>query len=171
MLADSRGLHEASKRGALSAVNELEAIKIHQADPGIIHVIFMRMLYMMIIATLAPADTGYADVAVLIKDVIEATLEIRTFEATHNLPRVRIEAVACFSTTGYQRDAFAASVDFLIKPVPMKALKPILKMDTKLLARLEDENVLSGWGQCRVLEYCLISFIREQELRWQAQFR
>jgi hypothetical protein len=53
-----------------------------------------------------------------------------TIRAEGSLPRVRIAALTCFSSEEYQRNAFAAGVDlFLIKPVPMKALKPILEMD------------------------------------------
>jgi CheY-like chemotaxis protein len=65
-----------------------------------------------------------------VKDGIAATKEIRQFEREASLPRVRIAALTCFSSEEYQRNAFAAGVDlFLVKPVPMKALKPILEMD------------------------------------------
>ncbi|KAF8862084.1 hypothetical protein BDZ45DRAFT_799469 [Acephala macrosclerotiorum] len=104
-----------AKEEHISAFNGLEAVKMYQADPDIIKVIFM-------------------DVAMPVKDGIEATREIRTFEAENNLPRVRIAAVTCFSSAEYQRDAFAAGVDlFLVKPVPMKALKPILEMDPNIV--------------------------------------
>lgn len=84
-----------------------------------------------------------------IKDGIEATREIRRFEAERNLPRVRIAAVTCFSSEEYQKDAFAAGVDiFLVKPVPMKALKPILEMDPNIVNPPRDiQNVLSSLGQ------------------------
>jgi len=70
-----------------------------------------------------------------VKDGIEATRDIREFEAEKSLPRVRIAAVTCFSSDEYQKDAFAAGVDiFLVKPVPMKALKPILEMDSNVVS-------------------------------------
>ncbi len=70
------------------------------------------------------------DIAMPVKDGIAATKEIRQFEREASLPRVRIAALTCFSSEEYQRNAFAAGVDlFLVKPVPMKALKPILEMD------------------------------------------
>jgi CheY-like chemotaxis protein len=65
-----------------------------------------------------------------IKDGITATKEIRQFERESSLPRVRIAALTCFSSEEYQTNAFAAGVDlFLVKPIPMKALKPVLEMD------------------------------------------
>ena len=65
-----------------------------------------------------------------VKDGIIATTEIRRFELEASLPRVRIAVLTCFSSDEYQTNAFAAGADlFLVKPVPMKALKPILEMD------------------------------------------
>ena len=65
-----------------------------------------------------------------VKDGITATREIRQFERETSLPRVRIAALTCFSSEEYQSNAFAAGVDmFLVKPIPMKALKPVLEMD------------------------------------------
>jgi CheY-like chemotaxis protein len=70
------------------------------------------------------------DIAMPVMDGIAATKEIRQFERETSIPRVRIAALTCFSTEGYQKNAFAAGVGlFLVKPVPMKALKPILEMD------------------------------------------
>ena len=71
------------------------------------------------------------------KDGIAATKEIRQFEREASLPRVRIAALTCFSTEEYQSKAFAAGVDlFLIKPIPMKALKPVLEMDPEVVLPL-----------------------------------
>ncbi len=69
-----------------------------------------------------------------VKDGIAATKEIRQFEREASIPRVRIAVLTCFSTEEYQRNAFAAGADlFLVKPVPMKALKPILGMDPEVV--------------------------------------
>lgn len=71
-----------------------------------------------------------------IKDGIDATREIREFEAEQGLPRVRIVAVTCFSSDEYKKNAFAAGIDlFLVKPTPMKALKPVLEMDPDIVIR------------------------------------
>ncbi len=76
------------------------------------------------------ANLRMTDVAMPVKDGIAATQEIRQFEHESSLPRVRIAVLTCFSSEEYQKSAFAAGADlFLIKPVPMKALKPILEMD------------------------------------------
>ncbi len=76
-----------------------------------------------------------------VKDGIEATREIRQFEEENDLPRVRIVAVTCFSTDEYQRDAFTAGVDmYLVKPVSMKALKPILEMDPNIVNPPENSS-------------------------------
>jgi CheY-like chemotaxis protein len=69
-----------------------------------------------------------------VKDGIAATKEIRKFEAESKLPRVRMVALTCFSSEEYQKKAFRAGVDlFIIKPVPMKGLKPILEMDPDIV--------------------------------------
>jgi CheY-like chemotaxis protein len=74
------------------------------------------------------------DVAMPVKDGITATKEIRQFEREASLPRVRIAVLTCFSSAEYQKNAFAAGADlFLIKPVQMKALKPILEMDPEVV--------------------------------------
>jgi AmiR/NasT family two-component response regulator len=63
-------------------------------------------------------------------DGLTSTQHIRKFELDNTLPRTRIVALTCFSSPEYQRDAALSGVDmFLIKPVPMKTLKPILDMD------------------------------------------
>jgi CheY-like chemotaxis protein len=70
-----------------------------------------------------------------VKDGIAATNEIRQFELENSLPRVRIAALTCFSSEEYQQNAFSAGVDlFLVKPIPMKALKPVLEMDPDVVA-------------------------------------
>ncbi len=65
-----------------------------------------------------------------VMDGITATSRIREFEKENSLPRVRIVTLTCFSSEEYKRKAFAAGVDiFLVKPVLMKDLKPLLEMD------------------------------------------
>jgi CheY-like chemotaxis protein len=76
------------------------------------------------------ANLHNVDIAMPVKDGIAATKEIRQFERDTSIPRVRIAALTCFSTEEYKKNAFAAGVDlFLVKPMPMKAFKPILEMD------------------------------------------
>jgi len=97
------------------ATNGLEALHQYQAEPQSIKIIFM-------------------DIAMPVKDGIAATKEIRQFERESKLPRVRIAALTCFSSEEYQKNAFTAGLDlFLIKPVPMKTLKPILEMDADVV--------------------------------------
>lgn len=63
-------------------------------------------------------------------DGLASTRKIRDFEMERSFPRTRIVALTCFSSDETQAEAFLSGMDmFLIKPVPMKALKPILDMD------------------------------------------
>jgi CheY-like chemotaxis protein len=65
-----------------------------------------------------------------VMDGLSSTRNIRSFESEHRFPRTRIVALTCFSSAETQAEAFLSGMDmFLIKPVPMKALKPILDMD------------------------------------------
>jgi CheY-like chemotaxis protein len=65
-----------------------------------------------------------------IMDGVVSTTRIRKFERENSLPRVRIVALTCFSSLEYQQKAFDAGVDvFMVKPVLMKNLKPLLEMD------------------------------------------
>jgi CheY-like chemotaxis protein len=74
------------------------------------------------------------DVAMPVMDGIAATKEIRQFEHETSLQRIRIAVLTCFSSEEYQKNALAAGADlFLIKPVPMKSLKPILEMDPEVV--------------------------------------
>jgi CheY-like chemotaxis protein len=67
-------------------------------------------------------------------DGIMSTTRIRKFEKDNALPRVRIVALTCFSSLEYQQKAFDAGIDvFMVKPVLMKNLKPLLEMDSKVV--------------------------------------
>jgi len=67
-----------------------------------------------------------------IMDGLTSTRHIRVYEREKSLSRVRIVALTCFSSEEYQRDAFASGIDlFLIKPVPMKTLQPILDLGSE----------------------------------------
>lgn len=70
------------------------------------------------------------DLAMPVMDGLTSSRHIRAYESENTLPRTRIVALTCFSSPEYQRDAALSGVDiFLIKPVPMKTLKPILSLD------------------------------------------
>lgn len=65
-----------------------------------------------------------------IMDGLTSTRHIRAYEEEQCLPRTRIVALTCFSSEKYQRDASDSGVDlYILKPVPMKALRPILALD------------------------------------------
>ncbi|CAG8978942.1 hypothetical protein HYALB_00013333 [Hymenoscyphus albidus] len=92
-----------------TAVNGLEALHKYQAGHKSFKIIFM-------------------DISMPVMDGISATRKIRQFENENSLPRVRIVALTCFSSDEYQKNAFEAGVDiFLVKPVLMKNLLPLLK--------------------------------------------
>ena len=62
-----------------------------------------------------------------VMDGLTSTREIRKFEREKRLEQTRIVALTCFSSMEYQREARTSGVDmFLIKPIPMKTLRPIL---------------------------------------------
>jgi CheY-like chemotaxis protein len=70
------------------------------------------------------------DLSMPVMDGLTSSRHIRKHELENSLPRTRIVALTCFSSNEYQRDAALSGVDmFLIKPVPMKTLKPILDLD------------------------------------------
>ncbi|KAG0648199.1 Autoinducer 2 sensor kinase phosphatase [Hyphodiscus hymeniophilus] len=100
-----------SKREYTTAANGLEALEIFQAEPLSFGIILM-------------------DLSMPIMDGLTSSRHIRMHELENMLPRTRIVALTCFSSTEYQRAAELNGVDmFLIKPVPMKTLKPILDLD------------------------------------------
>lgn len=71
-----------------------------------------------------------SDISMPVMDGLTSTRQMRLHEKANPLPRTCIVALTCFSSTEYQRDALLSGIDmFLIKPVPMKSLKPILEMD------------------------------------------
>jgi CheY-like chemotaxis protein len=75
-----------------------------------------------------------------VMDGLTSTRQIRLFEHENSLPRTRIVAITCFSSHEYQKDALASGTDlFLVKPVPMKSLQPILDLDPEVVA-VEEQN-------------------------------
>jgi CheY-like chemotaxis protein len=84
---------------------------------------------------LSPDAYAYpTDVSMPVMDGLTSTGQIRTHEREDSLPRTRIVALTCFSSAEYQRDALLSGIDiFLIKPVPMKTLQPILEMDPEVV--------------------------------------
>ncbi|KAH7330509.1 hypothetical protein BKA65DRAFT_59603 [Rhexocercosporidium sp. MPI-PUGE-AT-0058] len=92
-----------AKQEYVTATNGLEALEQYQADP---------------------------DLSMPIMDGLTSTRHIRAYEEEQLLPRTRIVALTCFSSEKYQRDAIDSGVDlYIIKPIPMKSLKPILALD------------------------------------------
>jgi CheY-like chemotaxis protein len=80
-----------------------------------------------------------------VMDGILSTARIRQFEKESSLPRVRVVALTCFSSDEYQRKAFDAGVDiFMVKPVLMKNLKPLLEMDPTVVVPPTTPN--AEWG-------------------------
>ena len=70
-----------------------------------------------------------------VTDGLASSRHIRMYEVKNSLPRARIVALTCFSSQEYQREAELSGVDmFLIKPVPMKTLRPILDLDPASLS-------------------------------------
>lgn len=62
-------------------------------------------------------------------DGLTSCRRMREHEKKNSIARTRVVALTCFSSTEYQQDAALAGFDkFLIKPVPMKSLKPILEL-------------------------------------------
>ncbi|KAG4442012.1 hypothetical protein IFR05_002480 [Cadophora sp. M221] len=100
-----------AKQEYVTATNGLEALERYQADPGAFKIIFM-------------------DLSMPIMDGLTSTRHIRSYEEEQLLPRTRIVALTCFSSDKYQRDAIESGVDlYIVKPIPMKSLKPILALD------------------------------------------
>ncbi|TVY35456.1 Hybrid signal transduction histidine kinase B [Lachnellula subtilissima] len=100
-----------AKQDYVTAVNGLEALHRFEEEPLSFKVIFM-------------------DLAMPVMDGLTSSRRIRAHESNNNIPRTRIVALTCFSSAEYQRDAALSGIDiFLIKPVPMKTLKPILEME------------------------------------------
>ena len=65
-----------------------------------------------------------------IMDGLTSTRHIRAYEEEQLLSRTRIVALTCFSSEKYQRDAIESGVDlYIVKPIPMKSLKPMLALD------------------------------------------
>ncbi|PBP15573.1 M3R8, histidine kinase-group I protein sequence [Diplocarpon rosae] len=102
---------KSAKQEYVTAMNGLEGLEKFQAEPAAFKLIFM-------------------DLSMPVMDGLTSTRYIRAFESQHGLPRTRIIALTCFSSTQYQRDAAESGVDmYIVKPVPMKSLKPILELD------------------------------------------
>ncbi|OWP04294.1 hypothetical protein B2J93_9362 [Marssonina coronariae] len=100
-----------AKQEFVTATNGLEALEKFQADSAAFKLIFM-------------------DLSMPVMDGLTSTRHIRAFESQHALQRTRIIALTCFSSDQYQREAAESGVDmYIVKPVPMKSLKPILELD------------------------------------------
>ncbi|KAG4414977.1 hypothetical protein IFR04_011905 [Cadophora malorum] len=109
-----------AKQEYVTAMNGLEALEHYQATPDIFKAIFM-------------------DLSMPIMDGLTSTRHIRAYEEEQFLPRTRIVALTCFSSEKYQRDASASGVDlYIVKPVPMKALRPILALDPDDFTHTDD---------------------------------
>jgi CheY-like chemotaxis protein len=118
-----------AKQEYITAANGLEALQRFQAGPLSFRVIFMGMHHRYALLPRHNANTE-ADLSMPVMDGLTSTRHIRVHERENSLPRTRIVALTCFSSPEYQRDAALSGVDtFLIKPVPMKTLKPILDLD------------------------------------------
>ena len=115
----------------MTAADGLEALQIFQADALSFSLILMGMCHV----TGRPLGTELkltvsSDLSMPVMDGLTSSRHIRTYELQNSLPRIHIVALTCFSSPEYQRDAARSGVDlFLIKPVPMKTLKPILDLD------------------------------------------
>ncbi|TVY88039.1 Hybrid signal transduction histidine kinase B, partial [Lachnellula willkommii] len=104
-----------AKQDYVTAVNGLEALRRFEEEPRSFKVIFM-------------------DLAMPVMDGLTSSRRIRAHESGNGISRTRIVALTCFSSAEYQRDAALSGIDiFLIKPVPMKMLKPILEMDPNVV--------------------------------------
>ncbi|KAI9047210.1 hypothetical protein LZ554_008664 [Drepanopeziza brunnea f. sp. 'monogermtubi'] len=100
-----------AKQDFVTATDGLEALRKFQADAGSFKIVFM-------------------DLSMPIMDGLTSTRHIRAFEAERNLPRTRIVALTCFSSDQYQREAKESGIDlYVVKPVPMKSLRPILDLE------------------------------------------
>lgn len=105
---------KSARQEFFTAHDGLEALQKYQAAPTSFKVIFM-------------------DLSMPIMDGLTSTRHIRAHELEHAIPRTRIVALTCFSSEKYQRDAASSGIDvYLIKPVPMKQLKPILALDPEV---------------------------------------
>jgi len=120
-----------AKQDYVSAVNGLEALQRFQEEPRSFKVIFMgTLLSLHLITNPQRLTNNPTDLSMPVMDGLTSSQRIRAYERENALPRTRIVALTCFSSAEYQRDAALSGLDiFLIKPVPMKTLKPILEMD------------------------------------------
>jgi len=121
-----------SKTEYLTAENGLEALQHYVTSPQAFKIIFMGNL--LLISIYEIPTNGIVDISMPIMDGLVSTQKIRQFEEENRLPRTRIVALTCFSSPEYQRDAFFSGVDmFLIKPVAMKTLQPLLELDPEII--------------------------------------
>lgn len=117
-----------AKQDYVMAVDGLEALTKYQEAPESFKVIFMGTLP-PILPTRFITHTS-SDIAMPVMDGLTSTRKIRAYEFENSLPQTRIVALTCFSSEETQTEAFLSGMNmFLIKPVPMKALKPILELN------------------------------------------
>jgi CheY-like chemotaxis protein len=124
-----------AKQDYATAVNGLEALQMFQAEPLQFKVIFMGMCQ----ASLAPrclwANNPPVDISMPVMDGLTSGRRMREHERNHAIARTRIVALTCFSSPEYQQEAALSGFDkFLIKPVPMKSLRPILELEADVFA-------------------------------------
>lgn len=71
-----------------------------------------------------------------VMDGFTSTRRMREHERENAIARTRIVALTCFSSSAHQQKAVLNGFDkYLIKPVPMKSLKPILEMDPDIFIK------------------------------------
>ena len=119
-----------AKQDYVTAVNGLEALQRFEEDPRSFKVIFMGTSHTRSQNHKTNTHNSPTDLSMPVMDGLTSSWCIRSYESENKIPRTRIVALTCFSSAEYQRDAALSGIDvFLIKPVPMKTLEPILEMD------------------------------------------
>ena len=122
-----------AKQEFITAANGLEALQIYQNSSSTIKLIFMgtKPTHHFFTTTQSHFQLTFClDISMPVMDGLTSTRHIRSHEQENSLPRTRIVALTCFSSAEYKHEALLSGIDlFLIKPVPMRTLQPILDMD------------------------------------------
>ena len=116
----------------VAATNGLEALQIFQAEPLLFRVIFMGMPQILpyLNRQVTKVVIMQIDISMPVMDGLTAGRKIREHETKHSIARTRIVALTCFSSPEYQQRAASSGFDkYLIKPVLMKSLEPLLELD------------------------------------------
>lgn len=131
-------LMKRNKQDYITAENGLEALQKYQETYATIKLVFTGTnLCLFSNFSLIAWHIAYitTDISMPIMDGLTSTRQIRRFERENSLPRTRTIALTCFSSEEYQRAASLSGADmFLIKPVPMRSLQPVLEMDPEFMA-------------------------------------